>query len=194
MKKLILSLSLVAALSAGVTVFAAETYDSEKNELSSDTASGKKTVLVTKASENVGVDDIVYIDQADGTFNAGVSFLLKANPTEGEYKVSFSDGENTTSKTFYIGWQELDSDVKMDAVGEAEEVTGGWGKGYTATVKAGNCKSVIIKNGDELIGCKLGTEISGESDVLIGLQINADSEDALNSLGDVYISARELAE
>lgn len=181
-KQLICMASSAAMVFASLTSYAA-TYDTS-NKVSIDIADGKKTVLIYKGdvTDSATRKNIVYIDEAADSFAAQTDFMIKnlASP-EGLYTVKLK-GETGTVVTdsFYIGMAEGEGDVPMALAGSAA-VTGADGKttysvGYTAN-SAGPIGSFIIKVSDEngntvYKGSNVGINISGESDVKVGIQIN----------------------
>ena len=90
MKKILLCMSLVMA-SAFATVAYADTaeYDSTNNSVSALGIEGVKTVLVTKAGEDITGDSIYYVDQAENgsTLSVANGFAMKANPEAGTYNL-----------------------------------------------------------------------------------------------------------
>lgn len=197
MKKLVAMMSLVMILSAGVTAFAADvTYDSENEQVTSDIAAGKSTVLITKggSDEEISAGSIVYMNQADAnsSFEAGTNFLLKKDVADGEYTVRFG-GDSTATTTFYVGVAaDTTGNIKMEAVGDIEQVKGGFGIGYKIETE-GNYKNLLIEKTDgTVVGCALQTTISTDGGVIYGVQINADSEEALSDIANVYLSTRTV--
>lgn len=191
MKKLISMV--VAAMMLTISAHAATTYDVENKSVTTDDMSTYKTVLISKGeAAPTKSDEIVYVNQADtdSTFAAGTEFLLKENVAEGLYTVRFG-GNSTASSTFYVGLAESEGDVSMTAVGGIEEVTGGYGIGYTITAP-GAYKSLLIKTGDTIIGCALNTVITTDGDVTYGVQINAETAAELEAINAVYLSTREI--
>lgn len=197
MKKLVAAMSLIMALSAGVTAFAADvTYESTDNQVTSDLAANYQTVLVTKAvaeGTELTAEDIVYMDQASSgsAFNAETQFLLKADPAPGEYVISFGGGNEETSKTFYIGVG-FAGDVKMTQAGDAEEVNGAYNIGYKAVVPIGVYKSVLVETAEKIIlGTALPTEMTGTGDVELAVQING--VENVHDISAVYLSTRAIS-
>lgn len=197
MKKIISAISLAVVLSASVTAFAdtVVTYDSTYNQVTSGMSQGKSTVLITKGTGAAEVKDIVYIDQAKGSFDATAKFLLKADPEPGEYTIKFG-GDTAEAKSFYIGvgLQQTDSDLLMTSAGGTQKVTDGWAIGYTVTAPTGSYESLIIeKNGGIVLGCPFELTLSGEGMVKYGVQIEADTEEELGEISKVYISTRTVS-
>ena len=95
MKKIIACISLVFAMSAGVTALAADaTYTKDGNSVSGFDATGYSTVLITEDRID-DVDDIVYVNQDDSGLAGMTQFLIKDGAKDGKYKMKFggaSDG------------------------------------------------------------------------------------------------------
>lgn len=102
MKKIIACISLVCAMSAGVTAMAATTAtpsgNSSDNSVTVSDATAYKTVLIT---EKGNADNIVYVDQNDSGFGTSTNFLLKNDAGYGEYTVKMG-GDESTSFDFTI--------------------------------------------------------------------------------------------
>ncbi len=189
MKKLISVI--VVSMMLSISAQAATTYDVDNKSVSTDN-SGYKTILISKGeAAPANADEIVYVNQADvdSTFAAGTEFLLKENIAEGSYTVRFG-GASTASTTFYVGLAKAVGDIAMTAVdGGIQEVTGGYGVGYTITAP-GTYNSLLIKTKDTIVGCGLETVITTDGDVTYGVQINAETKAELESIEAVYLSAR----
>lgn len=100
MKKIIACLSLALAMVAGTTAMAAApeaTYDSANNKVSVSEADAYKTVLIVDALGNP-----VYIDQAENAFEATANFLIKAEPTPGDYTVKLGGNGSVTTANFTV--------------------------------------------------------------------------------------------
>ena len=192
MKKLVSMM--VAAMMLTISAHAATTYDVNNESVTTDDMSTYKTVLISKGEAvPTTSDDIVYVNQAEAnsTFTAGTGFLLKENVADGLYTVRFG-GASTASSTFYVGLADTTGDIAMKAVGGIEEVTGGYGIGYTITA-SGTYKSLLIKKADNtIVGCELNTTITTDGDVTYGVQINAETATELEAIREVYLSTREI--
>lgn len=131
MKKILLCMSLVMA-SAFATVAYADTaeYDSTNNSVSALGIEGVKTVLVTKAGEDITGDSIYYVDQAENgsTLSVANGFAMKANPEAGTYNLilGFNELGSGTQEAqtieFTIGEVSGDPSV-MSPYGEAVTYT-----------------------------------------------------------------------
>lgn len=101
MKKIIACISLVFAMSAGVTALAADATYSEADNSASIDATGYTTVLIEDAE-----DTILYVDQNDSGLGSAAKFLLKgANKlADGTYTVTLGGSSTleTTSTTFTV--------------------------------------------------------------------------------------------
>lgn len=119
MKKIIACISLVFAMSAGVTAMAATTAEpsgnSSNNGVSVTPDATYKTVLITKKDSS----DIVYVDQNDSGYTASsaANFLLKADAGYGDYtlKMGGSDSDSVTTE-FSITPDESNVGTKADAI------------------------------------------------------------------------------
>lgn len=105
MKKIIACISLVFAMSAGVTALAATTAEPTTNETNNSVAVTPDAVYTTVLIED-SKDQIVYVNQADEgyTASAATNFLLKADAGYGTYTLKMGGGANgaSTETTFEI--------------------------------------------------------------------------------------------
>lgn len=202
-KHLICMAAVVSIMFASVTSYAA-TYETSSdpktdNSVSTDKAERMKTVIIYKGDNNVtpANDNIVYVDQADNTFNAQTKFLLKSNAADGIYTVLLG-GNERKSDVFYIGMSETPGDTEMTGVGVEPYVKDEkqlYKAGYKCDA-SGTINSLIIKvtrdGKDVYMGCNLGTFISTKGDATIGIQINGlPREDYIKG---VWVSPRTIAE
>lgn len=204
-KHLICMAAVVSIMVASVTSYAA-TYETSSdpktdNSVSTDKAERMKTVIIYKGDNNVtpANDNIVYVDQADNTFNAQTKFLLKSNAADGIYTVLLG-GNERKSDVFYIGMSETLGDTVMDfagddAYGQDESGNQLYNAGYTCTA-SGTINSLIIKvtrdGKDVYMGCNLGTVISTEGEAKIGIQINGLPR--RDYIKGVWVSPRTIVE
>lgn len=101
MKKIIACISLVCAMSAGVTAMAATTAtQSGKDSVSVTDASTYKTVLITEKDND---KNIVYVDQNDSGFaSEAANFLIKADAEYGEYTIKMGGASELFSKNITL--------------------------------------------------------------------------------------------
>ena len=199
MKKIVCLFVATAAMTATMTSYAA-TYETT-NEVSTAVADGMQTVMIYKGDNSVTPSDsnIVYVDQADNTFNAKTKFLIKSSAAnaEGLYTVLLG-GSKLKKDTFYIGMSETPGDTKMKSVGSDEYVTDGnklYNVGYTAEA-TGAINSVIIKvtrdNKDVYMGCNLGTAITTKGTATVGIQVNG--LPSVDYIKGIWISPRVISD
>ncbi|MGN0180918.1 MAG: hypothetical protein ACI4DP_00655 [Candidatus Ornithomonoglobus sp.] len=184
MKKFIVGILTAAmALSVSITSFAESTYNVKDNYVTSDDASGMKTVIITKGestSESVEDSDIYYVGQAaagDTFTGAADKFLLKAGAPAGAYTVTFGgSGTTPVSKVFYIGVSTAANDILLDRIttegGETSNEDGTKNVGYLASNVTGSFRGVIIKVGSDYYGVSLNAENMTLANASIGIQIN----------------------
>lgn len=176
-KQLICMMALAALLMTSATAFASTTATSTTGgyNVTTDAAEIKKTVLITNDSDG----SIVYVGQSDNVNSSATEFLLKADAADGAYTIKLGDGTATPamSISFYIGMNEGAGDVNLTYVGESISVDNKKNIGYKAdNVSIGVYKSVIIKRDGKYMGYDLtqqtGTELSGDGNGTLGIQIN----------------------
>lgn len=193
-KQLICIMAAAAMLAAAPAALASEgvTYDLGKKSVTVDGQDQKKIVLITNSD-----NDIVYVNQADSTFQATDEFLLKNDVTEGTYTIKLgADSGEAVTIPFTIGMSEASGDVKLTMPTEGGEATNSDGKtkniGYTANNVSGTYKSVIIqKNGDDkYYGITLGTVMTLDN-AAVGIQINGVSD--TTTISKVWLSQRGIA-
>ncbi len=205
MKKLAAFAMAITVLSLSVTALAdAAATDSGKTaaETTVTGAGDYSTVLITDSSGNV-----VYVDQADGLFDATMPFLIQANPNYGKYTVKLG-GENVepTSTYFYVG---VDADPqKNDVPMKRLSYTGTstendityYTAGFYKTIKAtefSNYKSLKVgyDNGEKTVwgGFDLADnwrelpKISGEGDLTLIFELDEIEADEIDSVS-VFLS------
>ncbi len=101
MKKIIACISLVFAMSAGVTALADTATPGDNTDVDVVTENTYNTVLITAKEDK---DNIVFVDQNDSGFAATVKFLLKEDIADGEYVVKMGSASGAaTSMEFRIG-------------------------------------------------------------------------------------------
>lgn len=136
MKKILACISLVFAMSAGVTALA-DGYDESKNSYTVD-ATGYKTVLIT--SDN----DTLYVDQNDQGLGTGLECLLKGATklADGTYTVKLGghDTDAPKTETFTISSEPVEK-IRATIMGR-EESTNGEGE----AVYAVGCKATAVLN------------------------------------------------
>ena len=89
--------------------------------------------------------------------------------------------------------QATENDLSMTP-GTAEEVAGGWAVGYTVQAPVGVYNSLIIETKDgTVLGCPFDVSLSGAGEVKLGVQIEADTEEKLKEIENVYISTRTVS-
>ena len=155
MKKIIACISLVFAMSAGVTALAADaTYTKDGNSVSGFDANGYSTVLITEDGID-DVDDIVYVNQDDSGLAGMTQFLIKDGAKDGKYKMKFGGASDGATKeyTFTItSFEEVTA--PMAITNKVENDNGTYDVGCFGTVSASDCDYIAInvtgidKNGE----------------------------------------------
>ena len=179
MKKIIACISLVFAMSAGVTALAAEeaTYTKDGNSVSGFDANTYSTVLITEDRID-DVDDIVYVNQEDSGLAGITQFLIKDGAKEGNYKMKFGGATNGEVKeyTFKISSEPVEK-IQATIMGR-EESTNDKGEavyavGCKATVTLDNAKYVVITavKDDKTESVTYSTGWSGEGVANIGIKV-----------------------
>lgn len=191
MKKIVICLAAVAALSA-VPVYAAETtYVTDEKYVSCSEADKYKTVLVLDEAES-----IVYINQEDTGFSSASKFFLSSEPEAGTYTLKLGGGnEANIENKFYIGIDDIYGDVTAGRIGDEGGIVknedGTYNIGYIADIPAGAYRSILVKDGDRILGYSINTVTSGDGDIRMGIQINGVPEEKKESL-EVSLSARAV--
>lgn len=144
MKKIAGFIVLTAIMSMSANVFADEatyTGSSSNSAYLSFAGSAYDTVIITKVPDDSNVplpdEDIVYAGQYTDSVVSPSTWLLKANPDYGKYKVVLgSETGKKKSMYFYIGIDNMDSanDTPMTRVGEEEITSGLWNVGYVLEI------------------------------------------------------------
>ena len=175
MKKIIACISLVFAMSAGVTALAADTdYNKDDNSYSVN-ATGYKTVLIKDDSNN-----ILYVDQNDSGLGSVAKFLLKGDTAlaDGTYSVTLGghDTEAAKKSEFTVSSivpvstpvEVMGKEVTKDAEGNNV-----YAVGCKATATLDNAKFVVITAviNDETKSVSYSTDWSGEGQANIGIKI-----------------------
>lgn len=161
-----------------------DNYDAESYALTDVNATGLKTVLVVKVDSEsdtkLADSDIVYIDQNDSGFNTATSFMLKAKPEPGLYRVYLGgDSNDPTYGYFSIAAEEVKTEDKAAAANNTIEKTAQNGKkiydkGFTVEVEDGEeFNSIKLVQGETTVGVwslEGTTKISGGA-VNYGIEI-----------------------
>ena len=191
MKKIVICLAAVAALSA-VPVYAAETtYVTDEKYVSYSESDKYKTVLVLDDA-----DEIVYINQEDTGFNSAYKFFLSSEPEAGIYTLKLGGGsEANVEKEFYIGIDQIYGDVAASRIdgedGFSINQDGTYNIGYIADIPAGAYRSILVKDGERILGYSISTVTSGDGYIKMGIQINGVPAEKKDSL-EVSLSARAI--
>lgn len=203
MKKLAVCISLAAMLSVSAAAFAAdgteEIYNRTDYSVTDADAANYKTVLIQN-EENTPV----YIDQATGdSFGTATTFFLKKSPEQGTYTIKYggADGQ-PTSKRFYVGADPVNAETPMQAIsggGISTNDDGTINVGFKATVSAEmKYKSVILKRKSDNVymgyNIDFDASVSGESGVVVGVQINNIPEDVYQDGIEVSLSTKSVEE
>lgn len=197
MKKTIVLAALLAAMSAGTTSFAATEYDSTQKSVSNTEQSSYKTVLISKGNKDDAVTDenIVYVNQADNTFDAATSFLLKSGVTDGVYTLRFggSTGE-CVPKEFAIGVGIEGYDTKLNEKGKVINSNGKYSYGFVTSdsgVSLTNNAIILVKIDGDVLAYPMSNNVTltGGANVKLGVQI----DDIENENTDVQVFIRQGA-
>lgn len=177
MKKLIVCMSIAAALLSGTVALAAEnvSYDTEDYAVSGISGDTYKTVLITKDDVS-GDESIVYVGQAaSGSFDASTKFLIKENPADGWYTIALGGtGEAAVKSQFYIGEiQETSTEVEADKVfieegteTDQKKVSFGWEE-----IDGAYIKSIILTLDGKTLGHNFD-ENDNIPEIAIGSPVN----------------------
>lgn len=188
MKKIIACISLVFAMSAGVTALAADTAaPSDNNSVDVNTEATYNTVLITADDYE---DEIVYVDQDDTGFAAASNFLLKAGTDTkyGAYTVKMGSASGDTAEMhFIIVEPDTTPDITMTEA-YTYQVGDKYDKGFTLknTSLSGYNKLVFTAtNGEDTDTAtfELPFTISGESDVNFAVRVTRIPEGVTVTLG-----------
>ena len=153
MKKIIACISLVFAMSAGVTALAEVKYDNVENSVT-PIGDGYTTVLIEKnATEDGAPKETVFVDQNDSCFESTTQFLLKNTElADGTY--GLADGTYTVkmgghataapiSDTFTISSDEKIT-VNAEIMGREFAADGTYSIGCKATADLKNAAYLVI--------------------------------------------------
>lgn len=176
MKKAAIFLTTVLALTSCSAAIAADTsvYDSTDYSVTvGDDISAYTTVLIT----NDSTDDIVYVCQAESTFEASMDFLLKTNPAAGNYTVKLGRADMRSAKTmsFTVDAAEF-TKTQTQMTKRVSEDMGNGKYRMSFNLNAVNLSGynvITVKIGNVLGGYDLSDVFPNMSgDVNLGLQIN----------------------
>ena len=184
MKKIIACISLVFAMSAGVTALAADaTYSDADNSASID-ATGYTTVLIEDASSN-----ILYVDQNDSGLGSTAKFLLKGTDklADGTYTVKLGGSSTAAASTSTFTISSVQPVVKAAEVMGKELSADGesYSIGCKAEATADECAYVVItavKGGVTKTVYK-ESGFSGEGDINLAIKITEIPEDVEVTVG-----------
>ena len=182
MKKIIACISLVFAMSAGVTALAADaTYSDADNSASID-ATGYTTVLIEDAADNIW-----YVDQNDSGLGSTAKFLMKADPADGTYTVTLGGSSTAAATTSTFTITSRQPIVKAVEVMGKEYAADGesYSIGCKAEATADECAYVVItavKGGVTKTVYK-ESGFSGEGDINLAIKITEIPEDVKVTVG-----------
>ena len=208
MKKLLCLAALTAILSIGVTAFAEDTetftfpaeYVGGTSDSASVDATGYSAVIIEKDEDN---GEIVYIDQADDVYTVAKTFLLKADPKIGKYKVTLGSKTSEAYQTyFYVGVDSTNNDKAMTRLQGEEQTEDGYNIGYYAVVSSDDAQTykslkVGYKNQPKFGGFDLSdtlneTVFSGASSLYLIFQLNDVPSDWKDSV-TVFLSPDQVS-
>lgn len=173
MKKIIACISLVFAMSAGVTALAADaTYTKDTNDVAID-ATGYTTVLIEDAADNIW-----YVDQNDSGLGSTAKFLMKADPADGTYTVKMGGSKTgaAMSETEFVVSSEPEVEAKtveMTLTNQMEK-DGSYDLGWFAELAVKDCGYIAITaNGTETKTVYFNSPFAatGEGDALVAVKI-----------------------
>ena len=196
MKKIIACISLVFAMSAGVTALAADAdYVKDGNSYSGDIPAGYTTVLIEKDAVGDTPSEIVYVDQNDDDgLGTTVNFSLKGEKlADGTYTVKLGghDTDDLTTKKFTISSEPV-ATTPATIMGrveyENEEGEARYKVGCKATVDLKNAAYVVldVTNTDTKINNSISfsTNLSGDGSADIAIEIhNVPLNYVINTVG-----------
>jgi len=201
MRKLLLVLAATFALTAGTTAFATPSleYNSSGNSADVSGAGDYTTVVITKGdtpfSSSSSASDIVYINQFEsGALTSLTSFLIKAEPTNGNYTALFggASGASNYSTTFRIG-DYSKTETPMDKL-EPEATGYGYYKvGFKLeNISLDGYDVITVKIGDKIGGYDLHDvfgSVTGAVNLNLGLQIDNVPQEYVGVI-QVYLGSR----
>lgn len=198
MKRFAVIAAFAAVLSVGVTALAdtpSMEYTGWGNNKATTTGAGEYSTVLIKNS----IGNIVYINQAESSFDGSVNFMMKANPVCGNYTVKFGNknGDNT-STAFSVGVvADKDNDVPMMRLSSMEKDGKNSAGFYTIVSGTDYSKFKSLKvgynNGSETIygGFDLkdgnDTVFSEESDLILIFELDEIEDNELDSVS-VFLS------
>ena len=178
MKKLTVLAALLLAVSAGTTAFASTEYDPSKNSVTNSEQSNYQTVLITRGDgTDVTAAKIVYVDQADTSFDGAMGFLLKNKPADDVYTIKFGGSGNFTTSKFAIGVGIQGYDTELEAKGTPVKSNGKYSHGFVTPnggVDFSNGGIILVKVGDSVLAYPTDNDLtfSGKASVMFGVQID----------------------
>ena len=176
MKKLTALAALLLAVSAGVTAFAQTEYDPNENSVKTNNQASYNTVLITKGDgNNIQDTDIVYANQADSGFDAAKEFLLKNNPEKGVYTIRLGSSAGTpVTSTFLVGVGIESYDTQLIYKAKKLDSNGTYSWGFTTPEAGVNLSNgiILVKLGDKIMAYPTNYGISGNVNVVFGVQID----------------------
>lgn len=194
MKKFLFCMALTSAVLSGATAMANGDYSSADNSVTI-TDAHSTTVIITKKTDTVTDDDIVYVGQNDNGFSAATSFLLKESPAVGFYTITLGNQSGAAkSADFVIGSA---SDVftskkvltelpDSEVVNEDNTVT----KSFVAdeAVAFSDIKTIVVTSDGKSVysSVNAATELAGDGSAKIGVRISGLTQ---GSDVSVYISS-----
>ena len=147
MKKIIACISLVFAMSAGVTALADVEYDKDTNSVT-PIGEGYKTVLIEKDATADAPKETVFVDQNDSGFESSTDFLLKGDKlADGTYTVKMGGHETAApiSDTFIIT-SIKEKTVEMTIQNKVDDKDADtYQIGVFDTVVANDCQYIVVE-------------------------------------------------
>lgn len=184
MKKIIACISLVFAMSAGVTALAADTdYNKDDNSYSIN-ATGYKTVLIEDASKN-----ILYVDQNDLGLSSAAKFLLKGDTAlaDGTYYVTLGGHDTATAaKSSFTVSSIVPVSTPVEVMGKlVDEEKDVYSIGCKATATLNNAAYVVVTatKGSDSKTVSYSTGWTGEGTANIGIKVTNVPEDINLTVG-----------
>lgn len=187
MKKIIACISLVFAMSAGVTALAdGATYDKDSNSVVDFNANNYSTVLITADDYD---DEIVYVNQDDSGFGSAADFLLKAgtDAKDGDYTIKLggaSDG-STAIASFRIS-SIVPVTTPVEVMGKlVDEEKDVYSIGCKATATLNNAAYVVVTatKGSDSKTVSVPTGWTGEGTANIGIKVTNVPDDIELTVG-----------
>lgn len=202
MKKAVAAAAAVLMIAANIPAYADVIYDGDRHAVfGNGEAEGYRTVFVQKANEVYSPENILYIGEDSGGFDAAVKFMLK-NPAEaGDYVVRLGGREDEGIKevNFTISSEDEQGEKPMAKIlseDEGDNVRVGFTAEY---VYLPAYNSVLITYTDEnneqvTLGYPMSELISGnvDAEANFGLQINGVPSQYAESIS-VSLSKQEVS-